>query len=140
MAKHLLGELPWETPSSLELAAFEKRPTSLNGPTQSPFRLDLRQGKHLTPWNKQAAKIFAEVFVSEEDAVCKDKAQIEEKFLAHLKTLHKHYQQHCEESRTGGVIDGAAEVKKRDARFRDAAIQRQYNVRISTSFQRLLFL
>jgi hypothetical protein len=126
--KDLLGELPWETPSNAELAAFEERPTSNNGPVLSPFRLDLRQGKYSTPWNKQAAKLFAESFASEEEAVCTDRAQIKDAFLAHLKTLQKHYQQFCEDIQAGGVIDGAAEVKKRDIKFHDAAGQRQYNV------------
>jgi hypothetical protein len=89
-AKDLLCELPWETPSNAELAAFEERPTSNNGPALSPFHLDLRQGKYLTPWNKQVAKLFAESFASEEDAVCMDRAQIKDIFLAHLKTLQKH--------------------------------------------------
>ena len=128
MAKHLLGDQPWKTPSNSELAAFEERPTSNNGPNQSSFCLDFRQGKLLTRWNKQAAKVFAEEFVSEEGAVCTNKSQVEAAFLGHLRTLQKHYQQHCEESQSGGVIDGAAEVKKRDDRFRDAAVQRQYNV------------
>jgi len=76
-----------------------------------------------------AAKVFAEMFIEDEDAVCKDKARVETAFLAHLHTLQKHYQKHRESEKSDEDTNGATEVKKRDDRFREAAIQRKFNVR-----------
>jgi len=52
-----------------------------------------------------AAKVFAEMFIEDEDAVCKDKARVETAFLAHLHTLQKHYQKHRESEKSDEDTD-----------------------------------
>lgn len=60
------------------------------GPSVENFRLEF--GKmHLTPWNKKAAKVFAQSFIESGQYTSDDKEAIETSFRTHIKTLCSHY-------------------------------------------------
>lgn len=75
-------------PSSEELAAFEQGETG--GPTLQNFRLDLREKKERSEWNRCAAKIFARSYLKQNFMKQQRKA-VEKSFVSHIRSIRVNY-------------------------------------------------
>jgi hypothetical protein len=90
-ARYLVGYDSTTVPSQDELQAFENGKGS--GPTVQSFRLDLASDGLASKWNAQAAEIFADAFLQEEELAAQfsDRDATVSAFVVHLVTLQKHY-------------------------------------------------
>lgn len=60
--------------------------------SRGAFLLDL-EGSCSSPWNKRAGIVFARAFVSSDrEYQCKDEKLVAEKFMVHLRTVKKHFE------------------------------------------------
>ncbi|KAG6875108.1 hypothetical protein C0992_005187, partial [Termitomyces sp. T32_za158] len=67
-----------------------------HGPDIHNLVLDFTTKETVTPWNKRAAELFAEEYVSHEEYSCKDHAQIEKVFFVHINYLGNIYRKALE--------------------------------------------
>src|SRR5258708_1807689 len=74
-------------PAPTQLKQYKK---TSEGPRLDPLVLDLAS-KGSSDWNKKAAKLFREQFLSLDISECKDEGQIEAIFLTHTDYLRKLY-------------------------------------------------
>lgn len=101
-------ELTVPTPAQLNLYKEKKSPAE--GPTLSPLVLDLAsQGSSV--WNKKAAKLFGEEFLSLDVSDCEDGGLIEAAFLTHVGYLRKLYLKQSLD--VAGKADAAQRAKEK---------------------------
>jgi len=116
-AHHLLGQMPWDVPSEGELLAFENGRGT--GPTATSFRLALASQGLANRWNAQAAEIFADAFLSEDELSREfsDREAILLAFIVHLITLQKrHRQPILRAMMTEAEVNGERNKQKQKAR------------------------
>ncbi len=116
-ASHLLGQVPWDVPSEGELLAFENGRAP--GPTTMSFRLDLASQGLTSRWNAQAAEIFADAFLNEDELAREfsDREQILSAFVVHLIALQNRYRQPIlRANMTEAEINGERDKQKQKAR------------------------
>lgn len=109
--------MPWDVPLEGELLAFDNRRAP--GPTTMSFRLDLASQGLASRWNAQAAEIFADAFLNEDEFAREfsDREAILSAFLVHLTTLRKRYRQPILHAKmTEGEINGERDKQKQKAR------------------------
>jgi hypothetical protein len=77
-------------PTPTQLKQYREKKSSAEGPTLNPLVLDLAS-KGSSIWNKKAAKLFREEFLSLDISDCEDGSLIEATFLTHVDYLRKVY-------------------------------------------------
>ena len=116
-AHYLLGQEPWDVPSEGELLAFENGRGA--GPTLMSFRLDLASQGLASTWNAQAAEVFTEAFLTEDELAreCSDRKAILSAFITHLITMQKRYRQPILRAKmTEAELNGERDKQKQKAR------------------------
>ena len=109
--------MPWDVPLEGELLAFDSGRAL--GPTIMSFRLDLASQGLVSRWNAQAAEIFADAFLNEDELAREFSGRevIMSAFLVHLTTLQKSYRQPILHARmTEAEINGERDKQKQKAR------------------------
>ena len=101
-------DLTVPTPAQLNLYKAKKSP--VEGPALSPLVLDLAS-KGSSIWNKKAAKLFAEEFLSLDVSDCEDGDLVEATVLTHVDYLRKVYLKQSLD--VAGKVDAAQRAKEK---------------------------
>ncbi|KZT02933.1 uncharacterized protein LAESUDRAFT_660664, partial [Laetiporus sulphureus 93-53] len=126
-ASQMLGrdfvDSPLPVASLEDLQAFDRK--KHDGPSKGNFRLQMT-GSLKSRWNKQAAGVFAENFMSIGVSDCQDKSKIECMFATHLATLRSQYRRQLRGGEEPSEVDIDREIEeKREHRRRAVSIALQ---------------
>ncbi|EIW83738.1 hypothetical protein CONPUDRAFT_70696 [Coniophora puteana RWD-64-598 SS2] len=109
-----------DPPTQQELTVFEK--FKRNGPSATNFRVEL-PGQPLSTWNREAAAVFADDFITKEMFECKEVEDVKKAFTAHFVTLRSQFlslqeeNEEVDESKAQRLLDEEKD-RARDARRR----------------------
>ena len=88
---------PLQVPSPERLDRFNRTRDERDGPMIDNLQLDLGNIGVSSFWNKQASRLFAAEFISQDDYACTDKDAIANAFMVHLLTLQSLYRKQQQE-------------------------------------------
>jgi hypothetical protein len=110
-------------PAPTQLKQYKEKNPSVQGPSLNPLVLDLAS-KGSSDWNKKAAKLFREEFLSLDISDCEEEGLIEATFLTHVDYLRKVYlKQSLDVARKVDAAQRAKE-KAKYARRKEVVISR----------------
>jgi hypothetical protein len=110
----LRGLVVPDPPTANELVEYEKH--EIGGPALDNFRLDFREAKTKGPWNREAARVFAEGFLRSKRYMRQKRRDVENSFLSHLRSIRARYQHQPNKPKTQAECEVLRRTRRRNRR------------------------
>lgn len=108
-----LEESPIKVPTPLQIQVFTKSRKQADGPDLDNLKLNLANKSVVNVWNKRAAAIFAQRFITEAEFGCKDPKAISKAFMSHLKTLQTRYRKALRDEEENADLEYEMDMRMR---------------------------